>query len=162
MSTPRSGSHWSFNKWIETDTENFFFLFTSNCQAMWLISLNASSFFFCLFAPLWNASLFRTWEDSDRCKRKWKVKGQVWSLYPSFSCFCILNNNNNLEKRKEKKHDDRMKRTVYRENYLQRLALLWKKNKNLFLYYTLLGTCNVMGKQNLKKRSGTDAFSSMA
>ena len=118
--------------------------------------------FFCLFAPLWNASLFRTWEDSDRCKRKWKVKGQVWSLYPSFSCFCILNNNNNLERRKEKKHDDRMKRTVYRENYLQRLALLWKKNKNLFLYYTLLGTCNVMGKQNLKKRSGTDAFSSMA
>ena len=110
--------------------------------------------FFCLFAPLWNASLFRTWEDSDRCKRKWKVKGQVWSLYPSFSCFCILNNNNNLERRKEKKHDDRMKRTVYRENYLQRLALLWKKKQKSFsiLYAAWYMQCN--GKAKFEEKVG--------
>jgi len=35
--------------------------------------------------------------------------------------FFILNNNNTLERRKE---DMTMKRTVYREKYLQRLALL--------------------------------------
>lgn len=126
-------------KWYEIEADiGKKTLFTSNRQSIWLTSISPRFFF--KFSGVQVSSLF--WSlDIELTKRmisytrflliesrelsssNRKIKSQRSNRISIVSFFFfILNNNNTLEERKE---DMTMKRTVYREKYLQRLALLW-------------------------------------